>query len=49
MEGVLILASVAGNWKLSLPDGSAKELLLQPAISLRPKGGVHLRVDRRPR
>jgi cytochrome P450 len=48
MEGVLILASVAGNWKLSLPEGSPKELPLHPAISLRPKGGVRLRVDRRP-
>ena len=47
MEGVLILASVAGNWKLLLPEGSPKELPLHPAISLRPKGGVRLRVDRR--
>jgi cytochrome P450 len=48
MEGVLILASVASNWKLSLPAGSPKELPLHPAISLRPKGGVRLHVDRRP-
>ena len=48
MEGVLILASIAGNWKLSLPAGSPTELPLQPAISLRPKGGVRLHVDRRP-
>ena len=48
MEGVLILASIAGNWKLSLPAGAPPELPLQPAISLRPKGGVRLRVDRRP-
>jgi cytochrome P450 len=49
MEGVLILASVASNWKLSLPPGSPTELPLHPAISLRPKGGVRLLVDRRPR
>jgi cytochrome P450 len=48
MEGVLILASVASNWKLSLPTDSPAELPLHPAISLRPKGGVRLRVDRRP-
>lgn len=48
MEGVLILASIAGNWKLSLPAGAPPELPLQPAISLRPKGGVRLHVDRRP-
>jgi cytochrome P450 len=48
MEGVLILASVASNWKLSLPPDSPAELPLHPAISLRPKGGVRLHVDRRP-
>jgi cytochrome P450 len=47
MEGVLILAFVASNWKLSLPAGAPTELPMWPAISLRPKGGVHLRVDRR--
>ncbi len=49
MEGVLILASIVSGWKLSLPDGSPNELQLHPAISLRPRGGVHLRVDRRSR
>ena len=48
MEGVLILAFVARHWKLSLPPGAPRELPLRPAISLRPKGGVHLRIDRRP-
>ena len=48
MEGVLILAFVARHWKLSLPPGAPRELPLRPAISLRPQGGVHLRIDRRP-
>jgi cytochrome P450 len=48
MEGVLIIASVVRSWKLSLPPGAAKELPLRPAISLRPKDGVRLRVERRP-
>jgi cytochrome P450 len=47
MEGVLILASVANHWKLSLPMGAPEELPIWPAIALRPKGGVRLRVDRR--
>jgi cytochrome P450 len=47
MEGVLILAFVACHWRLSLPAGAPEELPMWPAISLRPKGGVHLRVDRR--
>jgi cytochrome P450 len=48
MEGVLILAYVARHWRLSLPQGAPPELPLRPAISLRPKGGVHLRIDCRP-
>jgi cytochrome P450 len=48
MEGVLILAFVARHWRLSLPPGAPRELPLRPAISLRPKAGVHLRIDRRP-
>jgi cytochrome P450 len=48
MEGVLILASVARRWRLSLPSDAPRELPMWPAISLRPKGGVRLRVDRRP-
>jgi cytochrome P450 len=48
MEGVLILAFVAHHWRLSLPSDAPRELPMQPAISLRPKGGVRLRVDRRP-
>ena len=48
MEGVLILAYVARHWRLSLPPGAPRNLPLRPAISLRPRGGVHLRIDRRP-
>jgi cytochrome P450 len=48
MEGVLILAFVARHWRLSLPSDAPSELPMRPAISLRPKGGVRLRVDRRP-
>jgi cytochrome P450 len=48
MEGVLILASVARHWRLSLPPDAPRELPIRPAISLRPKSGLHLRVDRRP-
>lgn len=48
MEGVLVLASIARDWKLSLPEEAPAELPLWPAISLRPKDGVRLRLDRRP-
>jgi cytochrome P450 len=47
MEGVLVLASIFRDWKLTLPENAPKELPMWPAISLRPKGGVSLRLDRR--
>ena len=47
MEGVFVLAVVARDWRLSLPAGSAEEIAYEPAISLRPKAGVPLRLERR--
>ena len=48
MEGVLILSFVARHWRLSLPSDASHDLRMRPAISLRPEGGVRLRVERRP-
>jgi len=47
MEGVLSLATIARDWRLSLPPGSPTEIAMNPAISLRPKHGVPLIVERR--
>ena len=47
MEGVLVLAAIAKDWKLVLPPGAAEEIEVTPAISLRPKHGVPLLVERR--
>ena len=47
MEGVFVLAVVARDWRLSLPVGPAEEIVYEPAISLRPKAGVPLRMERR--
>src|SRR5947209_6877221 len=44
MEGVLLLASIARNWKFSLVPETRVELL--PLITLRPKFGMKLRVAR---
>ena len=47
MEGVLVLATIAQSWKLT-PVASAKaDIAVQPAISLRPKAGVPMVVERR--
>jgi cytochrome P450 len=45
MEGVLVLATLAQRWKLRLqPD---YELVLEPLITLRPKGGLPMLVEKR--
>ena len=45
MEGVLVLATIAQKWKLSLVAGHPVQP--QPLITLRPKYGMLMRVERR--
>jgi cytochrome P450 len=47
MEGTFVLAVVARDWKLTPPPGSPAVPALNPAVSLRPKHGIRLRIDRR--
>ncbi len=47
MEGVLSLATMVRDWRLILPAGAPAEIAMNPAISLRPKHGVPLLVERR--
>ena len=45
MEGVLILATIAQQWRLNLlPD---QQIDVQPKITLRPKYPIHMRVEAR--
>lgn len=47
MEGTLILAAVARDWRLTLPPGAPAQPALDPAITLRPKNGIPLLLERR--
>ncbi len=47
MEGTLCLAIIARDWRLTPAPGSPAKPVLDPAISLRPKHGMPIRVDRR--
>ncbi len=47
MEGVLALATILRDWRISLPAGHSPTLELQPRITLRPKAGVMLELHRR--
>ena len=46
MEGTLVLALVARDFTLSLPPGAPPTLVIDPAISLRPKHGIRLHLTR---
>lgn len=45
MEGILVLASITRQWKMSLVPGHRVEL--DPAITLRPKYGMKMKLERR--
>lgn len=45
MEAVLILATIGARYRFTLTDSAP--VALEPLITLRPKGGVHLQVEKR--
>lgn len=45
MEGVLVLAIILQNWKMNLVDN--KPVKPDPLITLRPKGGLKMRLEKR--
>jgi len=47
MEGVLVLAAVIQQWTIRRIPGQSTSLKVTPAITLRPKGGLPLIVQRR--
>ncbi len=47
MEGVLALAVMVQQWRFALPDGAAGTLAIKPSVTLRPKGPVRLKLERR--
>ena len=47
MEGVFVLATIFRNWKVRPAPSAPRELSMSPLISLRPKHGVPLVIERR--
>lgn len=45
MEGVLLLANLGRRWKLSLAP--EQKIALQPMITLRPKYGMKMKIEKR--
>ena len=47
MEGALVLATIARHWRLRPAPGSPGKIEVRPLVTLRPKNGVHLVVEKR--
>jgi len=47
MEGVLALATIVREWRIALPPGHSGKLEVAPRITLRPKAGMPLLLQRR--
>lgn len=47
MEGVLVLATIFRDWKLRPAPGTPDSIAVSPMISLRPKHGVPLLLEKR--
>jgi cytochrome P450 len=46
MEGVLSLATIARDWRMTLPEGTPHQIAVKARVSLRPAGNVPLRIER---
>jgi hypothetical protein len=44
MEGILIIATLARHWKMHLVSGHP--IQMQPLITLRPKHGIKMKLER---
>lgn len=49
MEGTLALAAIMQAWRVARVEGAPRSIALAPSVTLRPKGPVRLRVERRER
>src|SRR5207244_2740779 len=47
MEGTLLLASIASQWQMRLPTKQVAKVEFQPLITLRPRHGMPLVLERR--
>ena len=46
-EGVLLLAAITRRWRVRLEPGEVGRVVPQPIVTLRPRGGVRMRVEAR--
>ena len=47
IEGVIVLANIINNWKITIEGKNKGNIKLQPLVTLRPKNGIRMKISRR--
>lgn len=47
IEGIIVLANIINNWKITLEEKDIANIKLQPLVTLRPKNGIRMKISKR--
>ncbi|MDF0681432.1 MAG: cytochrome P450, partial [Candidatus Nitrosocosmicus sp.] len=47
IEGVIVLANIMNNWKITLEEKDGANIKLHPLVTLRPKDGIRMKISKR--
>ncbi len=47
IEGIIVLANIINNWKITLEEKDIANIELQPLVTLRPKNGIRMKISKR--
>jgi cytochrome P450 len=47
VEGIIVLANVLNNWKITLEEENIANIKPQPLVTLRPKNGIRMKISKR--
>jgi cytochrome P450 len=47
VEGIIVLANIINNWKITLEEKDIANIKLQPLVTLRPKNGIRMKISKR--
>ncbi len=47
IEGIIVLANVVNNWKITLEEKDSVNIKIQSLVTLRPKNGIRMKISKR--
>jgi len=47
IEGIIVLANIVNNWKITLEEKDIANIKLHPLVTLRPKNGIRMKISKR--